>query len=268
MDAFGAKGDIMYSGYKLTFEEYDEELYEIGNGIYLNDRAIVERNLERFALSSNTLDGTAIQKSWFPQIKAEVFISHSHADEKYVITLAGFFKKYLGLNTFIDSCVWGYSVDLLREIDNMFCSNGERGSYSYEKRNYSTSHVHMMLATSLLMMLDQTECLIFIDTPNALNTKEVINSTNSPWIYSEIVMSRCIQRKPIAYHRKELSKSIRESYENFSNISYSLDTMHLKEMNHESIKKWRDIKNRNPDLHSLDALYKVLPMEDQNERNF
>lgn len=136
----------MYSGYKLE--------------------------LNKFALSQNTLDGDAIMSNWFPKIQADIFISHSHDDEKYVITLAGFLNEKFGLRSFIDSCVWGYLVELLKEIDNRFYSTGRPGSYSYEKRNYLTSHVHMMLSISLMKMIDPTECLLFIDTPNSLNQEE------------------------------------------------------------------------------------------------
>ena len=101
----------MYSGYKLE--------------------------LNKFALSQNTLDGDAIMSNWFPKIQADIFISHSHADEKYVITLAGFLNEKFGLRSFIDSCVWGYSVELLKEIDNRFCSTGRPGRYSCEKQGYT-----------------------------------------------------------------------------------------------------------------------------------
>lgn len=254
----------MYSGYKFEFDEYNKSFYDIGLELYEDDRFQIEEELDKFALSRNTLDGDAIMASWFPKIQAEIFISHSHADEKYVISLAGFLYKKFGLKSFIDSCVWGYSVELLNKIDNQFCSNGRPGSYSYEKRNYSTSHVHMMLSISLMKMIDQTECLFFINTPNSLNTKELIEATNSPWIFAEIALSQRLRRKSKEEHREKASKLITESAENFSNIAYRLDTLHLKEITVDTFKQW--CEKYDGKGHGLDALYNILPPEDNNGR--
>ena len=129
----------MYSGYKLELNEYNkptynflynQQFYDIGLELYEDDRSQIEEDLGKFALSQDSLDGDAIMSNWFPKIQADISISHSHADVKYVITLAGFLNKKFGLRSFIDSCVWGSSVKLLKEIDNRFCSTGRPGSYS------------------------------------------------------------------------------------------------------------------------------------------
>src|SRR5690606_35011062 len=143
---------------------------------------------------------------WFPQIDADIFISHSHSDEKMAILLAGWLKETLGVYVFIDSCIWGYSNDLLRQIDNKHCLNPSGETYSYEKRNNSTSHVHMMLSTALNMMIDKTECLFFLNTPNSISTKEVISQTESPWIYSEISMSELVRRKKLSEYRPAVTR--------------------------------------------------------------
>lgn len=41
-------------------------------------------------------------------------------------------------------------------------------TYDYNLRNYTTSHVHMMLATALTEMIDNTECIMFYNTPNSV----------------------------------------------------------------------------------------------------
>lgn len=51
-----------------------------------------------------------MQVSWFPQIKADVFISHSHSDEKLAIIFAGWLYNAFGLTAFIDSCVWDIQI--------------------------------------------------------------------------------------------------------------------------------------------------------------
>nr|MBK7064154.1 hypothetical protein [Deltaproteobacteria bacterium] len=67
-------------------------------------------------------------------------------------------EKTFGLTAFVDSSVWGDANELLAEIDNRFCWSDDRRTYDYRKRNNSTSHVHMMLATALSVMIDRCEC--------------------------------------------------------------------------------------------------------------
>lgn len=163
----------MYRGFNLDYfgatpEAYSESLMSIGAKIYESDKAKIEENLDEFIFSDNSLDGTEIQNAWFPQVNADVFISHSHDDAKMAIMFAGWLKETFQLRSFVDSCIWGYANGLLKKIDNLFCRNGKENCYSYHKRSYSTSHVHMMLSSALTMMMDKTECLIFLDTPSSI----------------------------------------------------------------------------------------------------
>ena len=133
--------------------------------------------MERYLSPCGELKASEIEKDWFPEIKADVFWSHSHKDEKDVIALAGFLNN-LGLTTFIDSCVWGYADDLLKQIDDTYCISKKSSDdlidfYSYQKRNQSTTHVHMLLNGALMKMMDNTECLIFLDTPNSLKMQDI-----------------------------------------------------------------------------------------------
>ncbi len=42
-------------------------------------------------------------------------LSHSHKDKKLAIEFAEWLKKEAGLTTFIDSCILGYSNELLKK---------------------------------------------------------------------------------------------------------------------------------------------------------
>jgi hypothetical protein len=269
----------MYSGYKVKYNELakiisnDVELYAIGNSIYKENYRYIKAQLEQYAFSNGTLNGTAIEANWFPHIDADIFLSHSHTDEKKAIIFAGYMKKYLNLQTFIDSCIWGYVNDLLKKIDDEFCTiePGVPGHYYYESRNYSTSHVHMMLTTALMKMINSTECIIFMDTPNSINTKTVVETTNSPWIYAEMYMSFCIQRKKKTYHKNRNAFYGEESY--FSlieegvqlkksiNIEYLLSTLHLKELGTSHFIKW--VSTCSDEEYPLDTLYNIVPMDDK-----
>ena len=129
-----------------------------------------------------------MRRNGFQKLKQIFFLSHSHKDEKQIIALAGFLFSELGLRAFVDSCVWGYADKLLKEIDDKYCAfernwDGTVELYDYQKRNQSTTHVHMILNGALMKMMDRTECLIFVDTPNSLQTKDIsMRVTNSGWI--------------------------------------------------------------------------------------
>jgi hypothetical protein len=259
----------MYCGYDLKFltegrfddDDFADSCYNQGLTQFTQHKTQIKTVLDGFALHDGTLDGMAIQDNWFPQIKADIFISHAHSDERTVIIFSEILKKYFSLTSFIDSCVWGYSADLLKTIDNKYCRHPFRkGSYAYESRNFSTSHVHMMLSTALMMMIDNCECVFFIDTPNSVSTEDVIKRTWSPWIYSEISMSRLIKRR-LPQRTRIIQKS---STENFNlKMEYELDTSHFKEMSLEKFGQWVDTISKKSMKHSLDVLYEILPPKTQ-----
>ncbi|WP_338001329.1 hypothetical protein, partial [Pseudomonas brassicae] len=57
-----------------------------------------------------------------------------------------------GVNAFVDSVVWGSSYELLSVIDNKYSKSDDGQHFDYQKRNRSTAHVHMILATALQKM--------------------------------------------------------------------------------------------------------------------
>ncbi len=141
----------MFRGFKidvgLTKEEYPKS-YDLGLKNYNSNLLSVRPALSEFIRQDNSLDGSAIQSEWFPQIDADVFLSHSHNDLETAIIVSGWLEKHLGLTSFIDSTVWGYCDQLLRELDNDYCLM-PNNLYNYQLRNKSTAHVHMMLSTAL-----------------------------------------------------------------------------------------------------------------------
>lgn len=224
----------MFASFKMELPNFTadsmEELYSIGKDHYDLQKKSVQQSLNAYLSPDGSLKASEIEAAWFPQIKADVFLSHSHKDEKKVIAFAGYLCE-LGITSFIDSCVWGYANDLLKQIDKEYCVQSTKPdggyTYDYDKRNYSTAHVHMILNGALLKMMDRTECLIFLDTPNSLKTKELSSGkTNSCWIYSELLMSGCIDRKdPI---RKSTLFRIDEAFEHSElTVEYDADIKHL-----------------------------------------
>lgn len=217
----------MFKGFKLTdsLQNYIASNYGkyhlTGLKIYKENGEKIKNSLDDFYLNNNVIDGRNLKELWFPNIKADVFLSHSHADEQDTIAFAGFLKIEFGFDCFIDSTVWGYASHLLREIDDKYCKHSNEVSYDYDKRNYSTSHIHMMLNMSLLEMIDSTECVIFVHTPNSIEQAvTTINSgTYSPWIYSELNMTKYIRINP---PKRFLEKTASNQEKRFEVINESL----------------------------------------------
>lgn len=252
----------MYRGFNLKINRYSQENYELVVSQYDQNKEGAKGVLESFISTSGEIDGTKIQNDWFPLIKADVFISHSHKDLNLAISFAGMLKKHFKLTSFIDSCIWGNSDNLLKKIDDKYCFNPGRLTYNYKSRNASTSHVHMMLSTALSMMIDRTECLFFLNSPNSITANELINKTESAWIYSEITLSNLIRKKKLEEYRlvqktKYFEKGLGGVNESFKPI-YELPLDHLKSIDFEDIKRWE--KEWDNEGYPLDKLYEQNPL--------
>ena len=251
---------------KINGREADELLEKYYKRGKIQQKIIEKKSEEvffnKFKSPRGTLNGQLMTSDCFPITHADIFISHSHQDEKLAISLAGKLKKELGITCFIDSTVWKHVYELLRLIDDEFCRKSQSGIYDYTKRNYSTAHVHMMLSVALSRMIDTCEAFLFLNTSNSLIPEylsEAIEGvldnkpkTFSPWIYYELSVSHLI-RKPLEECRnKELIEKLRStpSCKNFSEssrevlkVEYEIDTSHLMMLNMNKIdsicNKWR-----------------------------
>ena len=198
----------MYSKFNLIINNsfYNMELnkhLERGKEIYDKHEAQSKKSLKNFIYDNGHIDGSSIKNNWFEIKDVDIFISHSHQDITKVKAFAGWLYDEFKLTAFIDSCVWGYCDDLLKQIDDKYCTKNNGKIYDYNLRNYTTSHVHMMLSTALTEMIDNTECVIFYNTPNSVSLVDdlkIIKEENkkvtlSPWIYHELAMTSLVRRR-------------------------------------------------------------------------
>lgn len=250
----------MFKGFNLNIDEsfFNIDDYKTGNCLYLKKKKEIHNSIEKYLNIDGSLDATKISQDWFPDIKSDIFISHSHSDENLAIKLSGWIYSNLNLKCFIDSCVWGYSNDLLKKIDDIYCYQEDSKTYNYNKRNFSTSHVHMMLSTALINTIDNTECVIFINTPNSIENAcdTVNNSTYSPWIYSELEATRLLRVRPISDYRVQYeTKSIQENFSDELKIKYRCDLNHLCDLSYSDLNLWKSTYKKCVNLHALDVLY-------------
>lgn len=260
----------MYRGFNLKFNLEKDSDYKVpemvGQVLYQQNLKEGQALFDYFVNNDNSLDGSAIQNYWFPQVKTDIFISYSGKDKDAAIILSGWLWHKFRLKAFIDSCLWGYATELQRRIDNEHCFIPSRGFYSYELRNHATSRVHMMLSTALSMMIDKTECLFFLNTPNSIKSYGELDKTESPWIYSEMAISQIVRRKE---PKRRFVESISgfdggDDIEKALKMTYNLDLEHLTNLDANSLKLWQ--KSNSLEEHSLDTLYRLFPLKPTNKQ--
>lgn len=258
----------MYQGFQLLgfdksfFEDDQFERYvDVGKKSFDKDRATVEKGLEKYLRSNGRLSGKKIEQDWFPEIQADIFLSHSHRDEKLVLALAGWLQEEMNLRTFVDSGVWGYADDLLRQVDDAYCKTEDGAYYSYPKRNISTSHVHMMLSVALTKMIDKCECFMLVKTPESIKLSEAVKEagaekTLSPWIYAELEASRVIRENEPQRDMGQYSlrhDGLTESA--MLQVEYPAELEHLVPLTGDLLNEWRSRGQRG--LTALDILYRA-----------
>lgn len=273
-------GIILFRGYNLDLsinekqsflgisdqeiEDYEKELKNLKSILKskVTDTVVLPREKD------GKIDGSKLINDWFPGHKSDVFISHSHNDTRTAKRLAVWLNKNFGLTVFIDSIVWGSANELLKGIDNEHSVLERKDgniTYNYNTRNYTTSHVHMMLSTALNDIIDQTECLIFLNTPESLSVNEAKDKkTNSPWIYNELKIASIVRK--IDPRKLEYKMILEKSYREFSqqeqrsfDVLYHVDDelSKMESLNTDILQEW--LNNFNTSLsnefHALDILY-------------
>lgn len=258
----------MYRGFNLIVEEeidFNLSYHRKGAEIYKILKKSVEPKLKEYTLPEGTIDGKKIMQDWFPEVKAHIFLSHSHKDFKNAMYIAGALYTEFKILTFIDSAVWGYSNQLLKIIDDKYCVSTGGETYDYNSRNYSTSHVHLMLSSALNKMIDNCEAVFFLNSNNSVTTKSITEKTNSPWIFSEINTSKII-RKRTPNRLRELTKtfsstiSLNESQRSQLRIEYELELSHFTDLSYYGFNNWLNSFSSNPN-DALDELYDRYPID-------
>lgn len=268
----------MFIGFNLQIDENAsifngldyKKWQEIGENHLNNQKAKFLKKLEYY-ITKNEIDGTKIQDEWFPEIEADIFISHSGKDNELANALAGWIYNTFKLKCFIDSNVWGYSKILL-ELMNSSLSNKKKYQngylYDYESCNKVSQHVNTMLSIALQKMIDKAEAVILLNTGNVVKVCDYdhMEKTYSPWIYSEIICTQIIRKKPLLAYRKydlrHKAFSVNESVKLLNNfdISYSVSLKHLKLLSVDDLIYWKREYNLNKYKYDyeLDALYDIM----------
>lgn len=190
-------------------------------------------------LTKNDLDASKTQENFFPSIKADIFISHAHKDEKKTKFLANWLYSNFELKSFIDSDVWSYYPEVVDALKKHMLIDEAK------------TLAHIMLNTALHSMIDNTDAFFLLNTSKSINNQ---NRTYSPWIYSEISCCNIIRLKPPSFS-SELSEKIETlaGMEHFRS-SFKVDLREFITLNTNDLKLW--MKNsKNSHAHPLAILY-------------
>lgn len=162
-------------------------------------------------IRGDTLKDNYFPTTHFDGTSYDVFISHSHNNEDEAHILAAWLEKNKGISCFVDSFVWGSADQLLKEIDHKYCvkyKTKKETIYNYQKRNFTTSHVHAILSMSLLETIQRSKYCIFIESKESvpLNSK-LKKESLSPWLYEEIKFMKLLQPKKDTKLFEDIQKS-------------------------------------------------------------
>lgn len=265
----------MYSKYNLkaNANQLLLELHNCSDAIMLNNKSIngtedtcldLKNFIKNKVKNGGILTSDDLENEWFPELRCQIFISHSHIDEKTAQILKKWLRNNLGIDAFIDSEVWLYSKAIITEIVNEKFNNSIKCDQLHEHYKFTletSAKVNMILVSALTKMIDNTECLLFLNTNNSINTIDGYNNnyTYSPWLFYELFISKLIKPKSKEKHRviKKLG-FIQESSE--TNINYPIDLGELVDINVEDLKKWSDKHKESDNKYALDTLYEMKPM--------
>lgn len=243
----------MYRGFNLTINSDFPNAQKVKD--YFESYEEIRNNISKYAIDALSLDGTKIQSDWFPNVKRHVFLSHAHTDERNATYLAGWLLHHFGITTFIDSKIWGY-VDVLKERIISFYGN-KKLPVGFDLEKFAITHAHVMLITALNEVIDKSECFIFLNSKNSVNSKSVKDDiqVSSSWIYAELEISRTITKRNI----RQVHELFLEQRSTTPQIVYDSNTAHLTSLSLNKLITWQSESKAETPEAALDELYKLCP---------
>ncbi|MEQ9891839.1 hypothetical protein [Pectobacterium aroidearum] len=208
-------------------------------------KKIIESITKSDGYINDSINYEEFKNIWFPDVNAHVFISHSHVDKDKAIALANFLFSKFGIRSFIDSEVWGHMDDALRELNNKHNKfPGKENTYIHDRCNRLASNLNMILSSALIKMIHDSECLVFINTIDSCIQNGDEFRTQSPWIFTELLMSSMLEKKEHKDRPSDLRKSLSESRVFVGNeelneaiFSYPLYLQHMRNVTNEKLHK-------------------------------
>ena len=258
----------MYKGYELRLTDlFLQKLSEKVELQKTNSKIMsATKRLQTYILESETIDASFIATNIFEIKQFDVFLSHSYQDVDSARKLANYLQMNMGLNVFVDSNVWGNYENILKAIDKKYCLDEDLNTYRYHDRNKSTAHLHMILMTSLMKMINECEAFFFLHSAKSINHFDSLGQnmassqkTYSPWIHSELQFSAMVQRNSPHRWDETVMKSVSlEEHHHVIPVLHDAPTDHLTELTDEHFHLWQNRRRLSVSTHGLDHLYDII----------
>lgn len=272
------KGYVMYQGFNIS--NCSCEMFtglsvtsgrDIHDALYARGKKVGAeyRNSLNGAISALNRDGRVVisgnhvEEMCFPHLPFQAFISHSHQDERIALELAGFLKLWCGVDAFVDSCAWNYRDAIIKRLVEVVANRKPLTDREYLDLYVSVaSHVDCMLNKALIGMIDECECLFFLNTPNSILSSRLGSATYSPWIYTELEASRVIRKKLSDARLQKVAESFTVDESPYG-ITYDIRLDHLASLQADDVIGWGVTAHRNgkSGFNALDVLYRTHPVD-------
>ena len=255
----------MYRAFNVTLDS-NGYLNYVNTKQYENDKSISLQKLRKIINSCNKIRAHEIKKLLLPSKRYDIFISHSHKDINLAKGLAGYLEKYCKVSCFIDSLYWSNIDELQEELNRMHLTmdrTAGKKTFNHKSTMEVAKHANMILASALTEMIDNCECVFFLNTDNSVirGTEAMSkNETYSPWIYHEVFTTSIIHRKGTGRRAALEEQQIRDNaIKPLPQFIYNLDLTGMTILNDGDIIHWQSAVKHDYNNNPLDVLYKLKP---------
>ena len=256
----------------------DYSFYLSSNSSNLSYSPVKKEDIDSYIFDAvdGVISAKTLTENLFPEKEPHVFISHSSRDVSSAIRLANTLYGKYGIISFIDSQLWGHIDHALKEMHEKYCKIGNSSTYNYTRSNNLLSHMHAILSMALMRVMDNADCVIFIESENSIhqymeqtkinpiNNIERKSETLSPWISSEVNFANKL--RPNGHvERNLIIKAGTEAYslnksnerlaeDNMPKIIHEIDFSGFIKITENSFKQSLSLQRTYP-IHNLDMMY-------------
>lgn len=237
---------------KYTYEEY------IDIGIEHLEHMAKAFEKDMYAcINVQTTGQLIIKEDWFPELRIDVFLSHTWMNDGLQLAFVGWLYSTFGLRCMVDSYIWGNFGKLTDEYNGLYSNRRKKANggevFDYSCSNRVLNHIVSMLHIAAAKMMDKAEAVVLLNTDEDwdIYDNRVLSRTYLPWIYTEAVIVNSMRAKPLAEYRRQALDS--ESF-----MEENRTTKICEDILENELVQWEQEYDEDKDTHPLDILYKLI----------